>query len=72
MLWTMRRSAMASGPAVSSRTRCTDLKRLHPATAEDRLAGSRLTPDAIEAAAHTADDGIMFMGSAFGCAADLA
>jgi hypothetical protein len=49
VLWTMRRSALPSVPAVGARTRCTYLKRLHPATAEDRVAGSRLTPDAIEA-----------------------
>jgi CO/xanthine dehydrogenase FAD-binding subunit len=45
---------------------------MHAATAEDRLAGSRLTPDAIEAAAHAANDGIPFTGNAFGTAADLA
>ena len=72
MLWTMRRSAMPSVPAVGARTRCTYLKRMHPATAEDRLAGSRLTPDAIEAAEHPANDGITFMGNAFGSAAYLA
>jgi hypothetical protein len=56
----MRRSAMPSVPAIGARTRCTYLKRMHPATAEDRLAGSRLTPDAIEAVAHAANDGIAF------------
>jgi hypothetical protein len=66
VLWTMRRSAMPSVPAVGARTRCTFVKRMHPATAEDRLAGSRLTPDAIEAAAHAANDGIAFTRDAFG------
>ena len=66
----MRRSAMPSVPAVGARTRCIYLKRMHPATAEDRVAGSRLTPDAI--AAHTANDGIAFTGDAFGIAAYLA
>jgi CO/xanthine dehydrogenase FAD-binding subunit len=68
----MRRSAMPSVPPVGDRTRCIYLKRMHPATAEDRLAGPRLTPDAIEAAAHTANDGIAFTGDAFGSAAYLA
>jgi len=72
VLCTIRRSAMPSVPAVGACTRCTYLKRMHPATAEDRLASSRLTPNAIEAAAHTANDGITFMGSAFGSAAYLA
>jgi hypothetical protein len=40
----MRRSAMPSVPPVGARTRCTYLKRMHPATAEDRLAGSRSNP----------------------------
>jgi hypothetical protein len=61
VLWTMRRSAMPSVPAVGARTRCTYLKRIHAAMAEDRLAGSRLTPDAIEGS----NDGIAFSGSAF-------
>jgi CO/xanthine dehydrogenase FAD-binding subunit len=72
VLWTMRRAAMPSAPAVRARTRCTYLKRRHPATAEDRLVGSRLTPDAVEAAAHPANDGITFMGNAFGSATYLA
>jgi hypothetical protein len=72
VLWTMRRSAMPSVPAVGARTRCTDLKRMHPATGEDRPAGWRLTPDATDAAAHTANDGITFTGNAFGAAAYLA
>jgi carbon-monoxide dehydrogenase medium subunit len=42
------------------------------AMAEDRLTGSRLTPDAIDAAAHAANDGIAFTGDAFGSAAYLA
>jgi hypothetical protein len=36
---------------------------MHPAMAEDRLTGSRLAPDAIEAAAHPANDGITFMAT---------
>jgi len=60
---------MPSASALGARTRCTYLKRRHPATAEDRLAGSRLTPDAIEAAAHVENDGIAFTGDAFGSAA---
>jgi len=63
---------MPSVPALGARTRCTYLNRMHPATAEDRLAGSRLTPDPIEAAAHAANDGIAFTGDAFGTAAYLA
>jgi CO/xanthine dehydrogenase FAD-binding subunit len=43
-------------------------KRRHPATAEDRLAGSRLTPDATDAAAHAANIGNTFTGNAFGAA----
>lgn len=42
------------------------------ARAEDRLTGSRLTPDAIEAAAEAANDGITFAGDAFGSATYLA
>jgi carbon-monoxide dehydrogenase medium subunit len=42
------------------------------AAAEDRLTGSHLTPDAIEAAADAANDGIAFSGDAFGSAAYLA
>jgi CO/xanthine dehydrogenase FAD-binding subunit len=42
------------------------------ARAEDRLTGSRLTPDAIEAAADAANDGIAFTGDVFGSAAYLA
>ena len=73
MLLTMRRSAVPSVPHVGARTRCIYLKRMPPATAEDRVAGSRLTPDAaIEAAAHTANDGIAFTGNVFGTAAYLA
>jgi CO/xanthine dehydrogenase FAD-binding subunit len=68
----MRRSATPSVPAVGVRTRCTYLKRMHPATVEDRVAGARLTPDALEAAAHAANDGIAVTGDAFGTAADLA
>ena len=41
-------------------------------SAEDRITGSRLTPDAIEAAANAANDGIAFTGDAFGSAAYLA
>ena len=41
-------------------------------SAEDRITGSRLTPDAIEAAAHSVNDGIAFTGDAFGSAAYLA
>jgi carbon-monoxide dehydrogenase medium subunit len=41
------------------------------ARAEDRLAGSRLTPEAIQAAADAANDGIAFSGDAFGSAAYL-
>jgi CO/xanthine dehydrogenase FAD-binding subunit len=63
---------MPSAPALGARTRCTYHKRRHSATAENRLAGSRLTPAAIEAAAHPANDGITFMGNAFGSAAYLA
>ena len=63
---------MPSVPAAGARTRCIYLKRMHPATAEDRVAGSRLTPDAIDAAAHAANDGIAFTGEAFGSAAYLA
>jgi aerobic carbon-monoxide dehydrogenase medium subunit len=40
--------------------------------AEERLAGSRLTADVIEAAANVAADGIAFTGDAFGSAAYLA
>ncbi len=40
--------------------------------AEERLAGSRLTADVIEAAANVAGDGIAFTGDAFGSAAYLA
>jgi aerobic carbon-monoxide dehydrogenase medium subunit len=40
--------------------------------AEERLAGSRLTADIIEAAADVAADGIAFTGDAFGSAAYLA
>jgi CO/xanthine dehydrogenase FAD-binding subunit len=65
----MRRSAMPSAPAVGARTRGTDLNRMHPATADHRLAGSRLTPDAIDAAADAANDAITFMGNPFGSAA---
>jgi hypothetical protein len=72
VLWTMRRFAMPSVPAVGARTRCTYLKRIRPATAEDRFAGSCLTPNAIEAAAHPANGGITFMGNAFGFAVYLA
>jgi carbon-monoxide dehydrogenase medium subunit len=42
------------------------------ARAEDRLVGSRLTPEAIRAAADAANDGIAFRGDAFGSAAYLA
>jgi CO/xanthine dehydrogenase FAD-binding subunit len=42
------------------------------ARAEARLAGSRLTPEAIQAAADAANDGIAFSGDAFGSAAYLA
>jgi aerobic carbon-monoxide dehydrogenase medium subunit len=42
------------------------------ARAEDRLTGSRLTPDLIDAAADAANDGITFTGDAFGSAAYLA
>jgi CO/xanthine dehydrogenase FAD-binding subunit len=42
------------------------------ARAEERLAGSRLTADVIEAAADMAGDGIAFTGDAFGSAAYLA
>jgi len=71
VLWTMRRSAMPAVPAVGARTRCTYLKHMHPAVAEDRLAGSRLTPAAIEAAADAVNGGIAFTGDAFGTAAYL-
>ena len=40
--------------------------------AEDRLIGSRLTEEAIDAAAHASNDGIAFTGDAFGSAAYLA
>ena len=43
-----------------------------PTGAEERLTGSRLTADVIEAAANAADDGIAFTGDAFGSAAYLA
>jgi carbon-monoxide dehydrogenase medium subunit len=42
------------------------------AQAEDRLTGSRLTPEAIQAAAEAASDGIVFTGDPFGSAAYLA
>jgi aerobic carbon-monoxide dehydrogenase medium subunit len=42
------------------------------ASAEDRLTGSHLTADAIEAAANSVNDGIAFTGDAFGSAAYLA
>jgi carbon-monoxide dehydrogenase medium subunit len=42
------------------------------ARAEARLTGSRLTPEAIQAAADAASDGITFSGDAFGSAAYLA
>ena len=42
------------------------------ARAEARLTGSRLTPEAIQAAADAANDGIAFSGDAFGSAAYLA
>jgi CO/xanthine dehydrogenase FAD-binding subunit len=67
----MRRSATPSVPTVGARTRRTYVKRMHPATAEDPVAGSRLTSNAIEAAAHAAHDGIAFTGDAFGTAAYL-
>ena len=41
-------------------------------SAEDRITGSRLTPDAIEAAANSVNDGIAFTGDAFGSATYLA
>ena len=41
-------------------------------SAEDRLTGSRLTPDTIEAAAGAANNGIAFTGDAFGSGAYLA
>jgi len=72
VFWTMRRSAMPSVPAVGARTRCTYLKKHAPATAEDRVAGSRLTPNANEGVAHAPNDGIAFTGDAFGTAAYLA
>jgi hypothetical protein len=50
----------------------THFKRTHAATADDCLAGSRLTGDVIEAAAHVANDGIAFTGDVFGGAACLA
>ena len=97
-------------PAVDARTRCTYLKRMHPASghamlgvavavtvdadqtcrdcriaitgagavatravrAEAQLVGSRLTPEAIQGAANAANDGIEFIGDAFGSAAYLA
>jgi aerobic carbon-monoxide dehydrogenase medium subunit len=40
--------------------------------AEAQLVGSRLTPEAIEGAANAANDGIRFIGDAFGSAAYLA
>jgi CO dehydrogenase flavoprotein C-terminal domain len=40
--------------------------------AEAQLAGSRLTPQAIQAAANAAGDGVEFIGDAFGSAAYLA
>jgi CO/xanthine dehydrogenase FAD-binding subunit len=63
---------MPSVSAVGARTRCTYRKRMQPATAENRLAGSRSTPDTIDATAHAANDGIAFTGDAFGAAAYLA
>jgi aerobic carbon-monoxide dehydrogenase medium subunit len=42
------------------------------ASAEAQLAGSRLTPQAIQAAANAAGDGMEFIGDAFGSAAYLA
>src|SRR5262249_41919921 len=42
------------------------------AWAEDRLTGSRLTPEDIQAAADVANDGITFSGDAFGSTAYLA
>ena len=71
MWWTMRRSATPSVPAVPAPATPMS-KRVHPATAEDRVAGSRLAPDPIEAAAHPANVRITFMGNAFGSAAFLA
>ena len=41
-------------------------------SAEERVTGSRLAPDVIEAAAKAANDGIAFTGDAFGSAAYLA
>jgi carbon-monoxide dehydrogenase medium subunit len=110
---TLRRGELLTAvtvPAASPLTRCTYLKRMHPASghamigvavaatvdssgtcgqcriaitgvgaiatravqAEERLAGSRLTADVIEAAADVAADGIAFTGDAFGSAAYLA
>jgi aerobic carbon-monoxide dehydrogenase medium subunit len=110
---TLRRGELLTAvtmPAASPLTRCTYLKRMHPASghamigvavaatfdtsetcsqcqiaitgvsaiaaraarAEERLAGSRLTADVIEAAANVAADGIAFTGDAFGSAAYLA
>ena len=110
---TLRRGELLTAvtmPAASPLTRCTYLKRMHPASghamigvaiaatfdtsetcsqcqiaitgvsaiaaraarAEERLAGSRLTADVIEAAANVAADGIAFTGDAFGSAAHLA
>jgi aerobic carbon-monoxide dehydrogenase medium subunit len=110
---TLRRGELLTAvtmPAASPLTRCTYLKRMHPASghamigvavaatfdtsdkcshcqiaitgvsaiatrpvrAEERLAGSHLTADVIEAAANLAADGVAFTGDAFGSAAYLA
>ena len=62
--------------AVRSRRRCPHplhLSQTHaPATAYDRVAGSRLTRTPAKPAAHAASDGIAFTGDAFGSGAYLA
>jgi hypothetical protein len=62
--------------AVRSRRRCPHplhLSQTHaPATADDRVACSRLTRTPAKPAAHAANDGIAFTGEAFGSAACLA
>jgi hypothetical protein len=58
---------MPSVPAVGARPRHLSQTQA-PGHRGDRLAGSRSTPDATDAAAHTANNGNTFTGNAFGAA----
>jgi hypothetical protein len=63
---------MPSVPAVGAHTRCTYHKNACTRPRRRTASPARLTPDAIDAAAHAANDGITFTGDAFGTAAYLA